>query len=37
MADDLSNVKPIPKENREEFELQVALVHYSMNAGIKKF
>jgi len=36
-SDDLSNAKPIPKEDREEFALGVALVHYLMNAGIKKF
>jgi hypothetical protein len=36
-ADDLSNAKPIPEEDREEFALGVALVHYSMNASIKKF
>ncbi len=30
-------MKPIPKEDREEFALGVALMHYSMNAGIKKF
>jgi hypothetical protein len=36
-ADDLSNAKPIPEEDREEFALGVALVHYSMNVGIKKF
>jgi hypothetical protein len=36
-SDDLSNTKPIPEEDREEFVLGVALVHYSMNAGIKKF
>jgi hypothetical protein len=34
-ADDLSNVKPIPEEDREEFALRVALMHYSMNVGIK--
>ena len=34
-SDDLSDAKPIPKEDREEFALGVALVHYSMNAGIK--
>jgi len=33
----LSDAKPIPEEDREEFALGVALVHYSMNAGIKKF
>ncbi len=36
-VDDLSDAKPIPKEDREEFALGVALVHYSMNGGIKKF
>jgi hypothetical protein len=36
-SDDLSDAKPIPKEDREEFTLGVALVHYSMNAGMKKF
>ncbi len=36
-ADNLSNAKLIPEEVREEFTLGVALVHYSMNAGIKKF
>jgi len=34
-SDDLSDAKPIPEEDREEFALGVALVHYSMNAGIK--
>jgi len=36
-SDDLSNAKPIPEEDREEFALRVALVHYSMNAGLKRF
>ncbi len=36
-SDNLSNAKPIPEEDREEFTLRAALVHYSMNAGIKKF
>ncbi len=36
-ADNLSNAKSIPKEDREEFALGVALVHYSMNACIKTF
>ncbi len=36
-SDDLSNAKPIPEEDREEFALGVALVHYSMNTGLKKF
>jgi hypothetical protein len=35
-ADGLSNAKPIPEEDREEFALGVTLMHYSMNAGIKK-
>ncbi len=35
-SDDLSDAKPIPEEDREEFALGVALVHYLMNAGIKK-
>jgi len=36
-SDDLSDATLIPEEDREEFALGVALVHYSMNAGIKKF
>jgi hypothetical protein len=36
-ADNLSNAKPILKEDREEFALGFALVHYWMNEGIKKF
>jgi hypothetical protein len=28
-------VKPIPEEDREEFALRVALMHDSMNVGIK--
>ncbi len=36
-SDDLSDAKPILEEDREEFALGVALVHYSMNAGLKKF
>ena len=36
-SDNLSDTKPIPEEDREEFALGVALVHYAMNAGIKKF
>jgi hypothetical protein len=35
-AEDLSNAKPVPKEDRDEWALGVALVHYSMNAGPKK-
>ncbi len=30
-------MKPILEEDREEFALEVALMHYSMNAGIRKF
>jgi hypothetical protein len=37
LAEDLSNAKPIPEDNRLEWALGVALVHYSMKAGIKKF
>jgi hypothetical protein len=37
LADDLSNAKPVPEEDREEYVLGIALVHYSMGAGIKKF
>jgi hypothetical protein len=37
LTDKLSNTKPIPEEYREEYTLGVVLVHYSMNAGIKKF
>jgi hypothetical protein len=37
LADDLSNAKPIPEEDREEYALAIALMHYSMGAGIKKF
>jgi hypothetical protein len=33
-ADDLSDAKLIPEENREEFALGVALVHYLMDLGI---
>ena len=36
-ADELSDARPVPDEDREEYALGVALVHYSMNAGIKKF
>ncbi len=37
LADNLSDAKPIPEEDREEYALGIALVHYSMGAGIKKF
>jgi hypothetical protein len=36
-AEDLSNAKLVPKEDRDEWALGVALIHYSMNAGLKKF
>ena len=36
-ADDLSDAKPVPEEDREEYALGIALVHYSMGAGMKKF
>jgi hypothetical protein len=36
-ADDLSNAKPVPEEDREEHALGIALMHYSMGAGIKMF
>jgi hypothetical protein len=35
LVDDLSNAKPIPEEDREEYALGIALVHYSMGVGIK--
>jgi hypothetical protein len=37
LADNLSNAKPFPEDDREEYALGIALVHYSMGAGIKKF
>jgi hypothetical protein len=37
LEEDLSNAKPIPEDNRLEWALGAALVHYSMKAGIKKF
>ena len=37
LEDNLSDVKPIPEADREGYALGVALVHYSMDAGIKKF
>jgi hypothetical protein len=36
LADNLSNAKPVPEEDREEYALGIALVHYSNGAGIKK-
>jgi hypothetical protein len=37
LAEDLSDAKPIPEDNRLEWALGVALVHYSIKAGIYKF
>ena len=37
LAKDLSNAKPVLEEDREEWALGVALVHYSMGVGMKKF
>ena len=36
-GDSLSNAKPIPEEDREEWVLGVALAQYSITAGLKKF
>ncbi len=36
-AEDLNNAKMIPEEDREEYTLGVAMVQYSISAGIKKF
>jgi hypothetical protein len=36
-ADDLSDAKPVPKGDREEHALGIALVHYSMGAGMNIF
>jgi hypothetical protein len=37
LAVDLSNAKPVPVKDCEEWILGVVLAHYSMGAGIKKF
>jgi hypothetical protein len=37
LAEDLSNAKPIPEDDRLDWVLGVALFHYSIKAGIKKF
>jgi hypothetical protein len=37
LADNLNNTKPIPEEDRGECALGIALVHYSMGAGMKIF
>lgn len=36
-GDSLSDAKPIPEEDREEWVLGVALAQYSITAGLKKF
>ena len=36
-GDSLSDAKPIPEEDREEWVLRVALAQYSITAGLKKF
>ena len=36
-AEDLNDAKMIPEEDREEYTLGVAMVQYSITAGIKKF
>jgi hypothetical protein len=36
-TDKLNDAKPVAEADREEYALGVALVHYSMNAGIKRF
>jgi hypothetical protein len=36
-AEDLSDTKPVTEEDQEEWALGIALVHYSMEVGIKKF
>jgi hypothetical protein len=37
LAEDLSNAKPVPEADREEYALGVALVTYGIGPGIKKF
>jgi hypothetical protein len=37
LAEDCSNAKLVAEKDREEWALGVALAHYSMRAGIKKF
>ena len=35
-TDELNDAKPVAEADREEYALGIALVHYSMNAGIKR-
>jgi hypothetical protein len=37
LDNNLSHAKPVPKEDRYEYALRVALVTYSIGAGIKQF
>ncbi len=37
LVEDLCNVKPVAEEDRKGCALGVALVHYYLGAGIKKF
>ncbi len=37
LGDSLSNAKPIPEEDPDEWVLGVVLVQYSITAGLKKF
>ncbi len=37
LANNLSDAKPVPEEDREEYALGIAHVHYSMGVGIKIF
>jgi hypothetical protein len=36
-AEDLSDAKPVPEEDRDEYALGVALITYGIGPGIKKF
>ena len=37
LAEDLSDAKPVPEADRDEYALGVALVTYGISLGIKKF
>jgi hypothetical protein len=37
LAEDLSDAKPVPEVDREEYALGVALITYGIGLGIKKF
>ncbi len=37
MAEDLSDAKPVPEEDSDEYALGVALITYGIGPGIKKF